>query len=31
MKCKKCGQETGPAFGLCAKCIRKEDKEVNNG
>jgi hypothetical protein len=25
MKCRKCGIETGPAFGLCAACIKIED------
>jgi hypothetical protein len=24
-KCKKCGAETGPAFGLCSACIKVED------
>jgi hypothetical protein len=23
--CQRCGQPTGPAFGLCADCIRKAD------
>jgi uncharacterized OB-fold protein len=28
MKCKKCGKQTGPAFGLCSDCIKKEDAEL---
>lgn len=26
INCKKCGKETGPAFGLCAECVVNEDR-----
>jgi hypothetical protein len=30
VKCKRCGKGTGPAFGLCAECIQKEDGTRNH-
>lgn len=28
IKCKVCGKETGPVFGMCPDCVRKEDEAL---
>lgn len=29
INCKKCGKKTGPVFGLCSDCIKKEDSKAD--